>query len=72
MRDLRNNAAGLLPGEGIVLVLAGPGEEPPTVSLGGLHLEPVTTTAPVGVVCLGVIRSCTPAATDSNTSVCAA
>jgi predicted RNase H-like HicB family nuclease len=31
--------------EGIALILTRPGEEPPTVSLGGLHPEPVTTTA---------------------------
>jgi predicted RNase H-like HicB family nuclease len=31
--------------EGMALVLAPPGEEPPAVSLGALHPEPVTTTA---------------------------
>lgn len=31
--------------EGIALVLAGPGEDPPTVTLAPLHPEPVTTTA---------------------------
>jgi predicted RNase H-like HicB family nuclease len=31
--------------EGIALVLAGRGEEPPAVSLGALHPEPVATTA---------------------------
>jgi len=31
--------------EGIALVLASPGEEPRTVSLGALHPEPVATTA---------------------------
>lgn len=31
--------------EGIALVLARPEEEPPSVSLGTLHPEPVTTTA---------------------------
>jgi predicted RNase H-like HicB family nuclease len=31
--------------EGIALVLAGPGEEPPAVTLGALHLEPVAISA---------------------------
>jgi predicted RNase H-like HicB family nuclease len=31
--------------EGIALVLADPGEEPPTVTLAPLNAEPVTTTA---------------------------
>ena len=31
--------------EGIALVLAGPGEEPPRVTLGALHLEPVAMSA---------------------------
>lgn len=31
--------------EGIALVLASPGEKPPTVSLAPLHPEPVATTA---------------------------
>jgi predicted RNase H-like HicB family nuclease len=31
--------------EGIALVLAGPGDEPPTVTLAPLHPEPVATTA---------------------------
>jgi predicted RNase H-like HicB family nuclease len=31
--------------EGIALVLTGPDEEPPTVTLAPLHPEPVTTTA---------------------------
>jgi predicted RNase H-like HicB family nuclease len=31
--------------EGIALVLAGPGEEPPAVTLAPLHPEPVATTA---------------------------
>lgn len=31
--------------EGIALVLARPGEDPPVVSLGALHPEPVATTA---------------------------
>jgi len=31
--------------EGIALVLAHPGEEPPAVTLGALHLEPVAMSA---------------------------
>jgi predicted RNase H-like HicB family nuclease len=31
--------------EGIALILAGPGEEPPAVTLGALHLEPVAMSA---------------------------
>jgi predicted RNase H-like HicB family nuclease len=31
--------------EGIALILARPGQEPPTVSLGALHPEPVAMTA---------------------------
>lgn len=31
--------------EGIALILAGPGEEPPAVTLGALHLEPIAISA---------------------------
>jgi predicted RNase H-like HicB family nuclease len=31
--------------EGIALVLASPGEDPPTVTLAPLHSEPISTTA---------------------------
>jgi predicted RNase H-like HicB family nuclease len=36
--------------EGIALVLAGPGEQPPTVTLAPLHPEPVATTASAELV----------------------
>jgi predicted RNase H-like HicB family nuclease len=36
--------------EGIALVLAKPGEEPPTVTLAPLHAKPVTTTASAELV----------------------
>lgn len=35
------------PQEGIALMLAGPGEEPPAVMLGELHLEPVAAGAEI-------------------------